>query len=147
MARPRRGGGFGRRRDLGGSRGCLYCCRLAPPSVFLTVSAALSRLQSQKWSLGSAVRMATFFLHPASESPTSYLSLGSCPSGPKACAKPYLILLKRENTISRRHLHSLVVLKTILHLLNNSDILYSRMFIMRSTFETLSGKLITVEGT
>lgn len=88
-----------------------------------------------------------FFLHPASESPTSYLSLGPRTSGPKACAKPYLILLKRKNTISRRHLHSLVVLKTILHLLNNSDILYSRMFIMRSTFETLSGKPLTVEGT
>ncbi|KAF5910697.1 hypothetical protein HPG69_004786 [Diceros bicornis minor] len=71
----------------------------------------------------------------ASRSPTSCLPLRPPAFGPKACAKLDLSLLKRENSISRRHLHSLVVLKTILHLLNNANISYSSMFVMKS-FQT-----------
>lgn len=52
------GGEFGLRRDLGGSRGCLYCCRLAPPSVFLAVSATVSRFQPQKPPLGAGMQKA-----------------------------------------------------------------------------------------
>lgn len=37
-----------------------------------------------------------FLLHPAGESPTSSLPLGSLASRPKACAKPDFSLLKRE---------------------------------------------------
>lgn len=88
-----------------------------------------------------------FLLHPAGGSPASSLPRG--PLGPRAktCGKPDLSLLKRENTISRRHLHSLVVSKTILHLLNNTNIAYSSTFIMKSMFETMSGKLLTLKDT
>lgn len=46
------------RRDPGGSRRCLYCCRLAPPSVLFAVSAAVSYFESQKPPLGAGVQTA-----------------------------------------------------------------------------------------
>lgn len=63
-----------------------------------------------------------FLLHPVGGSPTSSLPVGPFGSSAKACGKPYLSLMERENTISWRHLHLLVVLKTILHILNNTNI-------------------------
>lgn len=136
------GGRFWRRRDLGGSRRCLYCCRLAPPSVFLAVSATVSSFQSQKPPREARVLTATL---------SSYIQSVGLPLPPflwePAPQVPKPAPLKRENIMSRQHLYSLVVLKTILHLLNNTNILYSSMFIMKGTFETLSGKLLTVKGT
>lgn len=125
------GGRFWPRRDLGGSRGCLYCCRLAPPSVFLAVSATVSSFQSQKPPLEARVLTAT----------PSYIQSMGLPLPPflwdPAPRVPKPVPLKRENIISRQHLYSLVVLKTILHLLNNTNILYSSMFIMKGIFETV----------
>lgn len=68
------------------------------------------------------VERSPFLLHPVGGSPTSSLPLGPFGSSAKACGKSYLSLMERENTISWRHLHLLVVLKIILHLLNNTNI-------------------------
>lgn len=62
-----------RRLDLSGSRECLYCCRLAPPSVFLAVSAAVSYFQSQEPPLGGWV------LSTAPSSFTQWVSLQLLP--------------------------------------------------------------------
>lgn len=81
-------GGFGRRRDQGGNRGRLYCCPLAPPSVFLEVLAAVSRFQSQKQRLSREMLTLTLLPSAASGSPTASRPLGPLTSGPSVCAKP-----------------------------------------------------------
>ena len=68
------------------------------------------------------VERSPFLLHPLGGSPTSSPPLGPFGSSAKVCGKLYLSLMERENTMSWRHRHLLVVLKTILHLLNNTNI-------------------------
>lgn len=75
----------------GGSRRCLYCCRLAPPSVFLAVSAAVSSFQSQKPPLGAGAQTAIpFSLQPVGLSLPPFI-WDPAPLVPKPAPNPTLV--------------------------------------------------------